>query len=157
MTAQRQYELVYIVSPEATDEQAKEIDQLIQEVVTRHQGTVDNTENWGRRKLAFQIKHKREGVYVVMVISGLGDMVKEIERRLKVHDFVLRHLVVRVDEDLRKAARIRARREEQAARRQAARGSTADSAGEPAEPPTTDSTESGLANGSAGSATQPEA
>jgi small subunit ribosomal protein S6 len=154
MTAQRQYELVYIVSPEATDEQAKEIDQLIQEVVTRHQGTVDSTENWGRRKLAFQIKHKREGTYVLMVISGLGDMIKEIERRLKVHDFVLRHLIVRVDEDLRKAARMRARREEQAARRQAARGSAAGSGGEPGE---TAPTAPGLAEGPEESATQPEA
>jgi small subunit ribosomal protein S6 len=156
MTAQRQYELVYIVSPEATDEQAKEVDQLIQEVVARHHGTVDSTESWGRRRLAFQIKHKREGTYVVMVISGLGDMVKEIERRLKVHDFVLRHLVVRVDEDLRKAARIRARREEQAARRQAARGAAPESAGETGEPPETSPTESGLATGSAESTTQPE-
>ncbi|MPY90663.1 MAG: 30S ribosomal protein S6 [Luteitalea sp.] len=132
MTAQRQYELVYIVSPEASDEQAQEIQQLIQDVIARYHGTIDRTDNWGRRKLAFPIKHKREGTYVVLVMNGLGDMVKELERRLKVHDFVLRHLVVRVDEDLRKAERARTRREEDAARRRAARGIPAEPA--PAEP-----------------------
>ena len=64
-------------------------------------GTIDKTENampWGRRKLAYEIGHHKEGFYVLEVITGSGELMKEIDRRLKVTEGLLRHLIVRVDE-----------------------------------------------------------
>jgi small subunit ribosomal protein S6 len=75
------------------------------------------TENWGRRKLAYRIGKHREGTYVLEVFKGSGELTKELDRRLKVIDSVIRHLCVRVDEDLRLAERTRARREVETQRR----------------------------------------
>ena len=64
-------------------------------------GTIDKTENalpWGRRKLAYEIGHHKEGLYVLEVIKGGGELVHELDRRLKVTEGLLRHLIVRVDE-----------------------------------------------------------
>jgi small subunit ribosomal protein S6 len=122
MSSNRQYELVYIVTPEATDQEVADLHTQIEGIVGRFHGTVDKTENWGRRKLAYEIGHHREGNYVVETITGSGEMVKEIDRRLRVIDQVIRHLVVRVDEDLRVAERTRSARKATQARRRTARG-----------------------------------
>jgi small subunit ribosomal protein S6 len=122
MSALKQYELVYIAAPESTEEQLAELHTQVAGIVSRLGGVIDRTENWGRRRLAYQIGRHKEGVYVLDVISGGGDLVKELDRRLKVSDRVIRHLIVRVDEDLRIAERARTRRKEQTARRRVARG-----------------------------------
>ena len=80
------------------------------------------TENWGRRKLAYEIKRQKEGVYVLEVIEGTGELMKELDRRLKVVDQVIRHLVVRVDEEQRVVERTRTRRQTFQERRRVARG-----------------------------------
>ena len=118
----RQYELVYIVTPEASDQEVADLHTQIEQIVQRFNGTFDKTENWGRRKLAYEIGHHREGTYVVETISGSGELMKEIDRRMRVIDQVIRHLVVRVDEDLRVAERTRSARKATQARRRVARG-----------------------------------
>jgi small subunit ribosomal protein S6 len=118
----RRYELVYVVSPEATDEQVNALHDQVQAIVTRYAGTIEKTENWGRRKLAYEIGHHKEGTYVLEVIVGTGELVKEIDRRLKVTDEIIRHLAVRVDEEQRVVERARSRRQSQQERRRVARG-----------------------------------
>ncbi len=118
----RQYELVYIVTPDASEQEVAELHTQIEQIIQRYQGTLDKTENWGRRKLAYEIGHHREGTYVVETISGSGELMKEIDRRLRVIDQVIRHLVVRVDEELRVAERTRDARKANQARRRIARG-----------------------------------
>ena len=122
MSTTRQYELVYIVRPEASDQEVADLHTQIEQIVQRFNGTFDKTENWGRRKLAYEIGHHREGIYVVETISGSGELMKEIDRRLRVIDQVIRHLVVRVDEELRVAERRRSDRKSTQARRRTARG-----------------------------------
>ena len=122
MSTNRQYELVYVLTPESSDEQVTELHTQIEQIVQRFGGTFDKTENWGRRKLAYEIGHHREGTYVVETITGSGEMVKEIDRRLRVIDQVIRHLTVRVDEELRVAERTRDARKSAQARRRVARG-----------------------------------
>ena len=95
----RKYELVYVVSPDSSDEQVTALHDQIQAIVTRLHGTIEKTEPWGRRKLAYEIGHHKEGNYVLEVIHGGGELMKEIDRRLKVIDEVIRHIVVRVDEE----------------------------------------------------------
>ena len=122
MSTSRQYELVYIVSPDATEQEVSDLHTQVEQIVQRYNGTFDKTENWGRRKLAYDIGKHREGTYVVETITGSGELMKEIDRRLKVLDQVIRHLVVRVDEELRVADRTRTARQTNSARRRVARG-----------------------------------
>jgi small subunit ribosomal protein S6 len=123
----RKYELVYVVSPDSTEEQVNELHTQVEGIVSRMGGTIDKTENWGRRRLAYVIGRHKEGTYVLEVITGTGDIMKEIDRRLKViPDVVIRHLVVRVDEDEKVIERARGRRTETSRRRRVARGLPAD-------------------------------
>jgi small subunit ribosomal protein S6 len=85
-------------------------------------GTIEKTENWGRRRLAYEIGRHKEGTYVLEVIDGSGELMKEIDRRFKVTDLVIRHLVVRVDEVQSVIDRTRSRRSEVSRRRRVARG-----------------------------------
>ena len=122
----RKYELVYVVSPEATDEQVTDLHTQVDTIVQRMNGTLEKTENWGRRKLAYEIGRHKEGTYVLEIIQGGGDLMKEIDRRLKVSDLVIRHMIVRVDEEQGVVERTRARRTETSRRRRIARGLPAD-------------------------------
>src|SRR5947208_5412111 len=118
----RQYELVYILPPDATEQQVTELHQQIEAIVSRMNGQIEKTENWGRRRLAYEIGHHKEGVYVLEVINGSGDLMKELDRRLKVMDQVVRHLVVRVDEEKKVVDRTRTKRQTDSERRRVKRG-----------------------------------
>jgi small subunit ribosomal protein S6 len=122
----RKYELVYVVSPEATDDHVAELHTQIEGIVQRMGGQIEKTENWGRRKLAYEIGRHKEGTYVLEVILGTGDLMKEIDRRLKVDDTVIRQLTVRVDEAQEVIERTKARRTATTRRRRTARGLPAD-------------------------------
>ena len=118
----RKYELVYVVSPEASDEQVTDLHTQVESTVQRMNGQIEKTENWGRRKLAYEIGRHKEGTYVLEVINGDGELMKEIDRRLKVTDLVIRHLVVRVDEEQAVVERTRNERADTSRRRRVARG-----------------------------------
>jgi small subunit ribosomal protein S6 len=122
MSHVRQYELIYIVAPETTEEALAELHTQVATVAERFGATIEKTENWGRRRLAYEISRQREGVYVLEVINGPAEMVTELDRRLRVIDTVLRHLVVRVDEELAVADRARARRKNAQVARRVKRG-----------------------------------
>jgi small subunit ribosomal protein S6 len=122
MSTSRQYELVYIVTPEASEQDVAELHTQIEQIVQRYNGTFDKTENWGRKRMAYDIGRHREGTYVVETITGSGELMKEIDRRLRVIDSVIRHLIVRVDEELQVAQRTSEARKKFVARRRVARG-----------------------------------
>ena len=118
----RKYELVYVVSPEATDDQVSELHGQVDAIVQRMGGQLEKTENWGRRRLAYDIGPHKEGTYVLDVINGSGELLKEIDRRLKVFDLVIRHLIVRVDRVQDVIDHTRTKRGEASRRRRTARG-----------------------------------
>jgi small subunit ribosomal protein S6 len=120
--ANRQYELVYILPPDSTEQQATELHGQVEAVVSRMAGQIERTENWGRRRLAYEIAHFKEGVYVLEVINGGGDLMKEIDRRLRTMDQVIRHMVVRVDEEKKVVDRTRTKRQTESERRRVKRG-----------------------------------
>ena len=120
--ADRQYELVCILPPDTTEQQVAELHQQIEAVVSRMNGHIEKTENWGRRRLAYEINRHKEGVYVLEVINGSGELMKELDRRLRVMDQVVRHLVVRVDEEKRVVERTRTKRQTESERRRVKRG-----------------------------------
>jgi len=119
----RRYELVYILSPDLGEDQVTGVHDQVQAIVARFNGEIERTDNWGRRKLAYEINHHKEGTYVLEVIRGGGDLMKELDRRLKVvTESVMRHLIVRVDEEQRVVERTRTRRTAKQHRRRVARG-----------------------------------
>jgi len=120
--AVRQYELVYILPPDSTEQQVTELQEQLEAVVSRMHGQVEKMENWGRRKLAYEIGHHKEGVYVLEVINGSGELMKELDRRLRVMDQVIRHLVVRVDHEKKVVERTRTKRQSDSERRRVKRG-----------------------------------
>jgi small subunit ribosomal protein S6 len=122
MAETRQYEVVYIVAPMASDQEIADVQTQVEGAVQRFGGTIEKSENWGRRKLAYEIGRHKEGTYILHVVNGSGDMIKEVERRLRVFDHVIRYLCVRVDEDIRMAERAQAERKADVARRRQARG-----------------------------------
>ena len=122
----RKYELVYVVSPEASDDQVTDLHNQVEAIVQRIGGSIEKTENWGRRRLAYEIGRHKEGTYVLEVLHGTGELIKEIDRRLKVTDLIIRHLVVRVDETQAVIERTKARRTATSQRRRVARGLPAD-------------------------------
>lgn len=115
----RVYEELFIVRPDATDE---EIDPLIEQLtntIASQGGNVDKAEKWGIRRLAYRVKKHNEGNYVLLHFNADSGAAKELERRLRVSDLVLKFITVRVDQKMKKVEKRRKAREKRAARRPA--------------------------------------
>jgi small subunit ribosomal protein S6 len=113
----RSYEVVFIINPGADDNEVMRLSEAMQKVVTNQGGSIVRTEVMGRRQLAYEINHKRDGVYVLMEVEGTGGEIAELERRMRVNDQILRYMTIRVDEDRRRAKKLKDRRARKAARR----------------------------------------
>jgi small subunit ribosomal protein S6 len=120
----RQYEVVFIVDPTADDEVAKLTDNFKQ-VVTDQGGVITKAEPMGKRQLAYEIQHQKEGTFVLLEIEGSGREIAELERRMRVNDRILRYITVRVDEDRRRADKLKDRRARKAAKRPSGQGAPA--------------------------------
>jgi small subunit ribosomal protein S6 len=93
----RDYELAFILSPEASEEEARAIMDRVEQVVTTHEGQLVKVNQWGRRRLAYPIERHRDGIYVFIDMILTPESVSELERTLKVSEIVLRHMVKRRD------------------------------------------------------------
>jgi small subunit ribosomal protein S6 len=109
----RNYEIIFIVRPEITDEEVDKLIAQMDAVVTNTGGKIEKAEKLGRRRLAYRVKRQREGLYILFRFQGAGNTVKEFERRLKVTDVVIKYLTVRIDEDLERAEKFKAIRGKQ--------------------------------------------
>jgi small subunit ribosomal protein S6 len=128
----RTYEILFIADPNLTEPDVDTLTTTVQAYVEKEGGRVTKVEKWGKKRLAFLVRKHREGYYVLVVADGGGDLVKEVERRLKVTEGIIRFIVVRVDLDLKKAERRKAQRaaeEERRRGRQAAKASAPESEG----------------------------
>ena len=117
----RTYEVVFIINPGADDNEVMRLSEAMQKIITNQGGSITKTEMMGRRQLAYEINHKREGVYVLLEVEGTGGEIAELERRMRVNDQILRYMTIRVDEDRRRAEKLKGRRARKAARRGSAR------------------------------------
>ncbi|MGQ9633848.1 MAG: 30S ribosomal protein S6 [Bryobacteraceae bacterium] len=115
----RIYEELFIVKPDAAEEEVDQVIEQVRQAITSQGGTVDKVEKWGVRKLAYRVQKHHEGYYVLLQFSASPQTVKETERRLRVLDSVLKFLTVRIDEKLRRIEKRKKRREKRAARRPA--------------------------------------
>jgi small subunit ribosomal protein S6 len=113
----RHYEIMFIVNPNATEEDIDKINGQIEGVITAGGGKVGKVEKLGKRRLAYIVKKFREGFYVLFTIEADGAIVREAERRFRVMDLVIKYLTVRMDDDMKRLEKIKAHRQKRAARR----------------------------------------
>jgi small subunit ribosomal protein S6 len=111
------YEIMFIVNPTTPEEDIDKINSQIDGVVTAGGGKVAKVEKMGKRRLAYLVNKLREGSYVLFTIEASGAVVREVERRLRVLDAVIKYLTVRLDEDSKRLDKIKVHREKRAARR----------------------------------------
>jgi small subunit ribosomal protein S6 len=90
----RDYELMYIARPELDDEGLQGAADSVEQLITGAGGTVVRTTNWGRRRLAYEVDHLRDGQYMLLHIRLDGERVRDVERALAIHETVFRHLLV---------------------------------------------------------------
>ena len=117
MAEKRSYEVVFIIDPDADDAEVMRMTEAVQKIITDQGGNIVKTEVMGKRRLAYEINHRRDGVYVLLEVEGSGAEIAELERRMRVNDRILRYMTVRVDEDRRRADKLKDRRARKAARK----------------------------------------
>jgi small subunit ribosomal protein S6 len=101
----RTYEVLFILSPQVPEEEATTLISDFRGVAEKTGATLKNEEAWGRRRLAYPIQKFTEGNYHLFVFDSDGSLA-ELDRRMKNSDRVLRHMIVRTDEDLKRAEKL---------------------------------------------------
>ena len=94
----KQYETVFIMTPVLSDEQIKETVGKYQSLLKENKAEIVDENIWGMRKLAYPIQKKNEGYYVVVEFTGNPELPKELDRRMRIMDAVIRHLIINKDE-----------------------------------------------------------
>jgi small subunit ribosomal protein S6 len=107
----RTYELMFIVRPDMTEEDLDKLISTLQSVVPASGGNVVRVDKMGKRRLAYTVRRFHDGIYVLMVVEGGGAAIHELERRLRVTEPVIKFLTVRVDEEHKRLAKIKALRD----------------------------------------------
>jgi len=116
----RIYEELFIVKPDAPDEEVDQFVETLRTQLTTAGATVDKVDKWGKRRLAYRVDKYREGTYVLFQFTAEPTAVKELERRLRVSDAVLKFLTVRIDQTLKRLDKRKKERDKRTARRAAA-------------------------------------
>ena len=115
---ERQYDLIFICRPDTPEADIDKVIHTLETTAAEKGAKIESTAKWGRKRMAYRVQKLREGYFVYMVIrSSHGEVVKELERRLKVSDPVIKYLTVRLDEELKRQDKLKRHRERRAARR----------------------------------------
>jgi small subunit ribosomal protein S6 len=102
----RKYEIGYIFNPEASEEDVKKFSDSLIGVIEKAKGKVENVDEWGRKPLAYPIDKHSEGIYTFINTDVEGSAIAELERRLKLSEKVMRFVIVRMDERLKRANKL---------------------------------------------------
>lgn len=113
----RVYEELFIMRPETTEEDSDAYVNQVKELITAGKGTVEKVDKWGLRKLAYRVAKCSEGNYILIVFSAPSELVREVERRMRVTDSVIKFLTVRIDEKMKKIEKRKKARDKRAARK----------------------------------------
>jgi len=112
-----QYELMVILNPEIDERQVStHLDKFLK-VITDAKGTIDNVDIWGRRRLAYEIQKKNEGIYAVVDFTATSEATQELDRQLKLNELVMRTKVLRAEEAIAQVAAEKVRSDAKAARK----------------------------------------
>jgi small subunit ribosomal protein S6 len=113
----RVYEILFIADPNLGEPEVDALTAQVQGYAEKEGGRIQKVEKWGKKRLAYNIRKHQEGYYVLIVVEGKSSLVKEVERRIRVTDGVVKFITVRVDEELRKAEGHRVQRAKKEAKR----------------------------------------
>src|SRR5579862_1527466 len=113
----RVYEELFIMKPDAPEEEVDAYVTQVKDLITNGKGTVDKADKWGTRKLAYRVGKYSEGIYVLIQFTSSPELVKEVERRMRVTDMVIKFITVRIDEKMKKIEKRKKQRDKRAARR----------------------------------------
>ncbi len=130
----RIYEELFIVRPDTPEEEIDAFIEQLSGVITADGGTVDKVEKWGVRRLAYLVEKLSEGYYILIQFSAGSTVAKELERRMRVNESVMKFITVRVDERMKKIEKRRKAREKRAKRRPAPTAAAAPAAPAPGAP-----------------------
>lgn len=119
MTHTHQYELMVILNPEIDERQVPTILDKFLKVITTDGGTIDNVDVWGKRRLAYEIQKKNEGIYAVVAFTATSTATQELDRQLKLSEQIMRTKVLRAEEAIALIESERVRAEDKAARKAA--------------------------------------
>jgi small subunit ribosomal protein S6 len=115
---ERLYDLIFICRPDTPEADIDKLVATLEHAATEKGAKIEKTEKWGTRRMAYRVHKLRQGFYVYLSLrSNQGELIKELERRLKVSDPVIKYLTVRLDEELKRQQKLQRRRERRAARR----------------------------------------
>ena len=115
---ERLYDLIFICMPATPEEEISKLIGVLEQAVNDRGGKIEKTEKWGTRKMAYRVSKQREGYYVYMALrSAQGELIKELERRLRVSDPVIKYMTVRLDEEIKRQQKLVGRRDRRAKRR----------------------------------------
>ena len=115
---ERLYDLIFICMPATPEEEISKLIGVLEQAVNDRGGKIEKTEKWGTRKMAYRVSKQREGYYVYMALrSAHGELIKELERRLRVSDPVIKYMTVRLDEEIKRQQKLVGRRDRRAKRR----------------------------------------
>jgi small subunit ribosomal protein S6 len=129
----RTYEVMFIVRPDVEEAELDKLIETFSGYVTSGGGTVKTTEKMGRRRLAYTVRKFNDGFYILLVIDAPAALVGELERRLRVSEQVIKFITVRMDEEDKRVAKIKAHRDAHV-KRSALPQSSPEAAAAPAEP-----------------------
>src|SRR2546423_7893166 len=115
----RVYEELFIVKPDAPEEEVDAFIGQVKDLITNGKGTIDKADKWGTRKLAYRVSKYAEGQYILIVFHSSPELVREVERRMRVTDMVIKFITVRIDEKQKKIAKRKKKRDKRAARKPA--------------------------------------
>jgi small subunit ribosomal protein S6 len=107
----RTYEIMFIVRPDVEEAEMDKLIETFSGYVTTGGGTIKSTEKMGRRRLAYTVKKFNDGFYVLLIVEAPASLISEIERRLRVSEPVIKFLTVRMDEEDKRVAKIKAHRD----------------------------------------------
>ncbi len=94
------YESIFILRSSLADEEAETVIEKMKSALTKHGATIVKADNWGKKKLAYEIKHDRRGTYILLQFeSAQENVVSELERLYRLEDSVIKFLTVRVEEE----------------------------------------------------------
>jgi small subunit ribosomal protein S6 len=102
----RTYEVLFILSPQLPEEEVTNLITEFRGVAEKSGATLSSEEAWGRRRLAYPIGKTTDGIYHLFIFETEGDVLNELDRRMKNSDRILRHMIVRVDEAQKRAAKL---------------------------------------------------
>ena len=94
------YETIYIVNPTLEDDSLKEAIDKFSDLIKKLKGSIVKVNEWGKRKLAYELKRFDKGYYIVLDFCALPEMVTELEKNLKLDDRILTYMTVKIDENV---------------------------------------------------------